>query len=442
MKSLSMYIGGNTAFSSWLYGLLVGSLGFGTVAVGQVGGANIRMWEVLLVAFAASIFMKACLRGALIIPNTTAIVLVLPLVLSVLLSGLNANRLDLWFKQTLLLIAMITLSALVAQRWSRAQIVQTLRWVTYPGILIAAWGIVELFFFPENLQVYWITSTEQGLPRVRSFFAEANEFSQFLCLPFGFLLAALLFQKSLPGWERWAYRGGLLVVLVAQALTFSRGGILGFAAGLFAMAALAVAHRIDEIRALLPQARRALALAAAVLAVLFWNAVAVAEILTALLGRLLSLLAGGDATANLRLEAMTAAVSAASSSLPTFIAGIGLGNIPHIFGEDSATTGNVLADIFAELGMLGMLSYLLAVLAALVLPLRSLAMLQRDRDGGMLAMFVGAYCAMTAILIDGLTYASHMLTFFWFAYGILLAFHRHGVALKKHVRRGIVHDHN
>lgn len=41
----------NTIYSNGVYPLLVASLGLGTLSLGQIGAANIRIWEVLIGTF-------------------------------------------------------------------------------------------------------------------------------------------------------------------------------------------------------------------------------------------------------------------------------------------------------------------------------------------------------------------------------------------------------
>jgi hypothetical protein len=383
----------------------------------------------MLALIVVSAVFKICLRQALAYPNWMAVALLFPFFGSLLFSGLNANDQFLWAKQTILLGAMLTLFAFVAQRWSRAQILQNLRWIIYPCSLIAGWGIIELVIFPANLQAYYY---EYGLslPRARALFAEANEFSQFLCLPFGFLLAALWYRKTLPLWERYAFYFGLVIVVIAQILTFSRGGLLAYASEVSAWIVLVV--RYGTVRRRTPfWVKAILGIAISLIVGLSATSPTVATIAGVAEQRIEALFAGGDLTAAIRWETIGEVLSVSTDSFINLVFGIGFGNLPVILGEHSATTGNLLVDIVSETGLVGLLSFVCIAFAVLILPLRALELLIKARDEEMQAVFVGAYLSVVGVMVGGMTYATHMLNFFWFVCGLLFAFHHHRVVMAR-----------
>ena len=429
MKSNKAIMGVNLRFPSInIYLLMIASLGFGTVSLGRVNGSNIRIWEILLGMVVLGSLLKALLQSKMALPNRMPVLLVYPFVLSILFSGFNAFATHYWLKQSILVLLMITLFIVVAQIHSAGQMVKSLRWVIYPGIFIAGWGILESFLFPENLQIYYYGGLL--LPRTRSFFAEANEFSQYLSLPFAFLLSALYFHQEMPRWERWIYRFGLLVVIMAQLMSFSRGGILAFLAEMFA--GFILLSRRDARIAHSSWSVALLALLISFFAsILYLTQPAVTDIFSAFFERVGSLFSGSDETALIRLGSISTAIAVASSSLPNFIAGIGFGNLPIILGENVATSSNYLVDVFSETGFLGLISFIGIVIAALFLPLKTLKILIRTRDNQLCAVFFGAYLSFIGLLVGGLTAATHMLNLFWFICGLLLALYKYGYILQK-----------
>ena len=150
-----------------------------------------------------------------------------------------------------------------------------------------------------------------------------------------------------------------------------------------------------------------------------------ATVVAVAIQRIESLFSGEDLTAAARLETILNVVAVSTDSFLNFLLGIGFGNLPAILGEHSATTGNIFADIVTETGLVGLCSFVGVVLAALILPLRSLTLFVKARDEEMLAVFFGAYVSVVGLLVGGMTYATHMLNFFWFACGLLFALHRH-----------------
>lgn len=408
--------------------LMIASLGFGTVSLGEVSGANIRIWEILLGMFILGATLKALGKGKIVLSNRMPLVLICPFILSILFSGLNAFDGNYWLKQSILLFLMLTLFVVVAQIHSASQLVRSLRWIIYPGIFIAGWGILESFLYPENLQFFH--SEGLLLPRTRSFFAEANEFSNFLTLPFAFLFSALYFHQGVARWERWVYRFGLLVIIMAQIMSFSRGGLLAFFAVLFAGFVLLFIRGVRVAHYLWSAALSVLLLTLLV-GLLYLIQPDMANIFSMLLERVRSLFSGSDETALIRLESISTAIAVASSSLPNFIAGIGFGNLPIILGEKIATSSNFLVDVFSETGFLGLISFIGIVIAVLFLPLKTLKILIRTRDNQLCAVFFGAYLSFIGLIFGGMSAANHMLNLFWFICGLLLALYKYGCGLQK-----------
>ena len=220
---------------------MVISLGFGTVSLGQAGNVHLRIWEILLVGIILELLARILIRGKHIIRNNTQFIIGNVFFFSVIISGLNASDTLLWSKQALLLFAMILLFEVVSIQNSAKQLLASMRLIIYPGILVAIWGIIEVLFTPQDLQIYQMGGII--IPRARSFFAEANEFSQYLSLPFSFMLSALIFNRAISGWERRIYYIGLVLVVMAQVMTFSRGGILAFSAAFLALFILLIISR-------------------------------------------------------------------------------------------------------------------------------------------------------------------------------------------------------
>lgn len=418
------------------YLLMVASMGLGTVSLGNVGGGNIRLWEIFLVAVLAGLLIKILLKPRLVLASRVSIVLVTFFALSVLLSGLNAFDLYLYIKQTLLLFAMLVLFLVVAQRSSANQLIQNLRWVAYPGILVAGWGVLEFFLYPETLQVY---SAELGLwPRACAFFAEANEFSQYLVVPFGFVLATIFYYKPLRWWETCFLGIGLVVIAIAQILSFSRGGILSFVAQLIAWLILSNISKKRVTRQVMQFMKFVLILILAIgisclIQPLFM------DILSVLFERIASLFLTGDSTTLTRFETISTAFSATTNSLSSFVVGIGFGNLPTILGEGIANTGNFLTDVFSEAGLIGLIAICGIVAAFLFLPIRTHRILIQTNNHKLLAVFYGAYLSFVGLAVGGMTSPTHMLNLFWFSGGVLMALYQYGRNLAGKIKnQGIV----
>lgn len=405
-----------------LYELLVISLGFGTVSLGHLGAAHMRIWAFLLGAILLGLPMAFLARNRSVIHGRMPFVLSALFFMSVMLSGLNAADLASWKKQSILLLAMLLLFEMVGQRCSVRQLLGNMRLVTYPGVLIAGWGIIEMVFFPSSLQLYYVGGLV--VPRAHSFFAEANEFSQYLSLPFSFMLSALVFDKAIPKWERQFYYVGLVVVVMAQILTFSRGGILAFVTSLLILFFLLAASR-GGTKKYVYKMLFWLLMIVLLLGVLYVTQPIIDALFHVLLERINSLFSGSDPTSNIRFDEIRMGLEAASQNTSTLIFGIGFGNLPTVLGEGVATTANLFVDVLSELGIFGLIAFCLIVFAVAILPIKTLRILTRSNDSKLLSVFFGAYLSYAGLIVGGLTYATHMLNFFWFIGGLLTAFVRY-----------------
>jgi hypothetical protein len=413
---------GNPIWSSGVYPLLVASFGFATVSLTKAGTANLRIWQVLLLAIMVSALIKYCAGLRFSTPGRLPLLVLLPLTLSVILSGVNANRIDYWAKQSILLFGMLFLFLIVSQRWSREQILQNIRWVIYPAILVAGWGILEMLIFPEDLPFYY--SDGSFVPRTRSFFAEANEFSQFLALPFAYLFSALIYFRKVFLFERWLFGVGLLIVILAQVLSFSRGGLVVFFAEILTW------YMLTSLYSKTKNSWFSWRKSFSIVSLSFIVAISLddsefTEITRVLWERLTSLFSGNDSTSKIRWDSITLAISEVISSPTNFVVGMGLGNLPLLLGEGVATTANFIVDVFAELGLVGLFSMLIILGVALVFPLRTLKRLLKEKDEEMLTAFFGAYLSFVGLIAGGMTYATHMLNIFWFVCGLLFALYQY-----------------
>lgn len=405
------------------YTLMVASLGFGTVTLVNIAGANVKLWQLfLLTTLAVSI-----LKSRVVFANKAAIVIVIAIAFSCLLSGMNAVDTHLYIKQILLLFGMLTLFLVVAQKHHANDLTQVLRWVIYPGLFVAGWGLLETFLYPEDLSFY--SSFLGVLPRASSFFAEANEFSQYLNLPFAFSLAMLAYYKPLSRLERFVLIIGIFMIIVAQMMTFSRGGILSFGAQIIAWLLLA-GWQSRNISSFFPSIIKIVFTLILTILVLGILAPSLFEISRVVAFRFQSLISGNDATTAVRLLTIAKGLDAASASWNTLFLGIGFGNLPVVLGEGVANAGNFLVDIFSELGLVGLLVIILSVGACLILPLKHHKLLIEKQNEKLLTVFYAAYLSFFGLVVGGMTYSTFMLNLFWFCGGMLMSLNHFGNKLR------------
>jgi hypothetical protein len=393
---------------------MIGSLGFSTISLMEIGGAHLRFWEVFLVLILLNSFRKfhflAVSRLSLFMSSLV--------LLFALLSGLNVVNLYLYIKQVLLLSGMLLLFLVAANRDSEIQLTSNLRCIVYPGFLLALWGVLEVLFFPQNLQIY---SSNFGLwHRAASFFAEANEFSQYLTVPFGFGLSMLFIYSPLSRSERCLLILGLCAVVIAQIVTFSRGGILSFFGELMVFLYL----RFTDKRTKLPGSSILIKftfIIAILVAVIFFS-----DILIVMIERMASLLSISDPTTIKRLDTIRLALQASTSSFTFFLLGIGFGNLPEVLGFGIANSGNILVDIFSEVGFLGFLVFLGFIALCFILPSQYRNSYENVGNSKILAVFYGANISFAGLILGGLTSPTHMLNIFWLTSGLLVGIYHYG----------------
>lgn len=397
--------------------LLTLSLPLGTVSVGLVGGANIRIWELLLV-LAVVTPIPLAYPGALAYFSRNMWGFAALFYATVLLSSANTiSYLDIFVKQALLLLAMIGLFVVTSVQPLSIHYRAIARAIIYPGIAVSVWAIAELVYVPASLQTFYFDGLI--LPRARAYFAEANEYSQYLGVPFSFLVAALALDKGLRRPERIVFSLGVVVIVIAQLLSISRGGILAFAANLLAFACVVkYSGSARFFRWLKGRFFLAGVLIVAIMNFLFPEEFLIIKIIEE---RFDSVLAGNDSTTMIRLQSQLMGINYVTDSVPSLLFGIGFGNLPVLLGEGAATTANFLSDVFVEAGLFGVIFLLLALMNVVYLSRRDAQLLYSSQE--IRPIFVGSYMALFGLLIGGLTYATHMLNIFWFACGLVAAFH-------------------
>jgi len=403
------------ALSFPLSGLIL-SLPLATVSLGSFLGTNVRIWEVLLITcILVSLAYKHSsnlARGGL---KSAAYLLAAFYIAIILSAGNTIGNLNIFTKQVALMAFMASLYIFISLVNLAAYASRISFLVAYSGVLYSIIAIYDLFNNPLDLQTYYFST--YILPRARGYFAEANEFSQYLGIPFSFILAILLINNRLRGNQLLILRAGLLIILLAQLLTFSRGGLVAFAASILAIPIFA---RIP--RSLIHSwARKSILLLFIVLAAIGLTSMTLFDfdLLNLLHGRFASLLSGEDDTALIRLEAQLATISYLSGSILQTAFGIGFGNLPLILDYNAATTANIFIDIFAEIGLFGLTTFCLFLAFLLYGRRRALDELRCLGPQGII--YLGSRIALFGLLIGGLTYSTYMLNIFWLCAGLVSA---------------------
>jgi O-antigen ligase len=406
----------------WLLAALVFSLSLGAlVELESVGGLAIRPYLPLLVLAAIVIAARAVRRGYLPpAPAKASFPALGVLVIAALLSIFNAEYVGEAVKQAVFLTGMagIYASLLLAELDDRDlwRIMLAVIWS-----LVAAVGFGFLQFVREYANSGSLVS---AFVQFHSFFRERNEFGLFMVYAAGFLIPLAL-NDNAPV----RYKVLLILTTLTLLLNFSRGSLL-------ALAGMVVIDRLGTGRLFAP--RRAgrsllvlggLSFAAAAGVVILVPALAgLPELLDVLTTRSVGFRPSGDETTSIRLLFVQTAVRA---FLAHPLIGSGIGNVGFVlnhFGRgadfgtvtlhgavqppryDLGTTSNLLADLLLEIGLLGLLSFVVFLGAV------ARASFTRARGQGRVGLVhTGALLSLAGVLINGLSYNSLYLPFTWVA---------------------------
>lgn len=425
----------NTTLLS-IYGLLVISTGLGAISLGGAGGGNIRLWEVALVALVLVVCFNSLLKKNAVLLVSPSLILAAGYVVAVLLSGLNAIDSAMWQQRSVLVLAMSLLFFVSSQRYSQKEFGLYLKIIIYSGIFFSIVGMLDVYLFFTAPDIFAVIHQFDGgaqfsqngagdlasynlVARTRGFFTEPNEFSQYLILPFGFLLAVAFFQHQKSG-MKLIYLLGILIVLFAQVMSQSRGGLLGFFIeflGVFLVAKVSGVRQMVRIKTFLPMVLVGIAL---IMAGVLYIGEDIAAIFTTVFDRVSTTGTGDDWTTDIRLMNYQHGFESVGASFANLLVGIGAGNLDFSYVHE-ATTSNQFVDVLVETGIIGFTFYVATVLSLLWLSYKFMKNKLQTCNKQLFVFFAGAYLSFLGMLVGGMTYPTHMLFFFWLNAGFLLA---------------------
>jgi len=432
----------NRSLSKPLYIFLWLSTGLGTVSVLASIGTVLRVWTVAILAIIILYAFRARFTDK--VNNLPFVVAVATYCFVVFVSGVNAEDAEVWIRRCIGTTTLGVLAISLSQIRSRTTIISGAKWISISGGAFALLAIVEIYLSISNPDIYELlhkfdidSNPEEkrigalGLtPRARGYFVEPNEFSQYLLLPLGVLLGIGLTRTNhaeavLTG---RVYMGLLILLILAQFASLSRGGFLGLAIQLVAL--WFVKKRLSLC--LNRRSRNAPIVIFSILAfVLLIPIVFISRAddgsfqlfdqIFVLIDRFSTTGGVNDPTMNLRLSASIVGLEVWLSDVPSLFIGQGAGNL-YLTAVDGMTTSNLVVDILAETGIIGLLSFF-SILNILLLNLRGFIIFytKGPRNSQALGPAIGFFLATVGLIFGGLTYSTHNLFLTWISFGLLAA---------------------
>jgi len=450
MKSFSSFTHKFSLITLWV---LMGSTGFGVVALGGNFGWNLRIWTVSLIVFILlrSIHFSAY-KGSHI-HVVSCMIYVCGYVVAALLSGINALDMTLFVQRIVLIAVLGMLFIMLTGIRSNEQLVMCINTVIYFGAFCAVIGVMDIYFSLYHPDIFALIhqfdageqfkingvgelSRYDLTIRARGFFTEPNEFSQYLVLPFGYFLARVFFPLYRKD-SKYFILVGFFVFLVAQIATLSRGGVLGY---LVEFIAVFMVSKISGVnRSTVMNTKSALSIIGFCIVCLIFlfsdeDVMATANIFVE---RMTTTGTSDDWTIGIRLSTVGIGISQGFLSWPNFFFGFGAGNLSQTLVNE-ATTTNHFVDVFVENGFIGLIFYIMIIVSILIRSHRFLKNARILKDKRIFTLFVGAYLTFLGHLVAGMTYPTHMLFFFWLNAGLLVAISMHRVDSSSTANRGVV----
>jgi O-antigen ligase len=397
--------------------------GFGTLSLYQIGPVHIKAYQVVLLTLIVVVTIYYLRdRYKFFLPKGYGRILGL-FVLSLFFSILNCIYTAVLIKQFILLSIYILLMLTIINTVNNEKIVDAL----VKSIIISAYVaciyslLVILKIIPNS-----ISNITYHFARPTSFFAEPNEFGLFLVFVFGFVFALLLASKKIWLWLIFA-------LIIANIIpNMSRGSWLGMLVSMGIIVYFFNVKGIYKINIL-----KSVLVFLAVLGMIFIALTTMSKLIPTkykwsveeiVQERARSIFSTSDPTRDIRYQSNLTALDAFWKHPFT---GRGLGNafvileikydnkdvnltaIPPIV---AATSSNFISDLAVETGLFGLGSFLLLIYIVIKQGLRGIRSI---KDRQTMIMMIGAFASFIGIIVNGLTYAMHMLPFFWITAGIL-----------------------
>lgn len=345
------------------------------------------------------------------------------LLLATALSPVRAAAMSGLIKLTLNILLFLLMARVLRRPELRTSLV-TVYLLT--SLVVSVFGLRQWFFGAEDLAT-WVdpTSNFAGTTRVYSYLGNPNLLAGYL------IPAVMLSVAAVFAWPRWMPKGlALLAVFVNMAclvLTFSRGGLLGFVAGGFALLVLLVQFWSLRFNAFWKQWAIPVLVGGAAAFVVF----AVAA-LDPLRDRVLSIFAGrSDSSNNFRINVWIAVIDMIKDRP---ILGIGPGNDAfnkvYPFYQKPRYTAlsaySVFLEILVEAGLIGFVVFLWLLTVTFGQGWRHLQRL-RESQSRQAYWLIAALATMVGMLVHGLVdtiwYRPQVSTLWWLMLALVASYY-------------------
>ena len=383
---------------------------------------DIRLWEIIMISYIILLFIISSLQGVSSLGSWKQISYVLPFYLSALFSLINIKYYYSFISSFILLSLFIILFLIMANQ--KLYVLEKLPYlIIHMGILASIFGIYQITFGGRSNQMWYGI-----ISRTTSFFDESNEFSQYLTVPFGYLLAVIFLsykseqQKGVA--KYWIF---LFIIICTQLLSFSRGGLLAFALQIFFTLFLLFRDKyiLSIFQTIIKFSVIIIIIFITIINIEIVNSFTIEDGLKIMMYRITNTFNSGDDSLFDRFIAYDLSLRDMTSSLSYMILGKGKGSLVYTMGEYNqrfngvATSSNYIIDIISETGILGLFSFIFIIYQIIFKGLKEINNTIEISSYNINILHIGSLLAIIGLLSGGVTSATHMQVFFWFTLGVI-----------------------
>ena len=191
----------------------------------KISLGDIRLWEIVIILYLLFFLIFSSIkRTPLFIGRKSIYLFILPFYFATFISVVNIEKLIFFIPGFLIFTFMIILFLIISNQ-KISDLTKVVNVFIYIGIISSIWAFIEIFFNIGSTGSKWYGV----ISRADSFFSEPNEFSQYLVMPFAYIISKIFTSTYYNSkTTNINYIIFFLIILAAQILSFSRGGILAF----------------------------------------------------------------------------------------------------------------------------------------------------------------------------------------------------------------------
>lgn len=404
-----------------IYALCIVSIPLATISVLSGNLYDIRLWELLLIPV---IFFK--LKYFFQLPNSRLFFLLGIYFFSIICSLIDFNFINLYQTASqIFLNSFFLIFALTVSLFYKKNELIIINWIfILLSIYLGIHSFIDVFLNKPQFTKYFYdgflyNNIKMEIIRSQGFFAEPNELSVFLNIPFAFLLSRFFLKIRIAFFEYWLLVFGLLFVLISQFFSFSRGGLISFLAEILALFFIANCYKVGRHKFI-----RLISILGFLTFLFFVAYIYIGndliDYLIVYLFRIENFFSSHDPTTSIRLNSIMLGINTILDEPIKLFFGIGFGAYRSILG-DMSTSSNILVDSLVETGFFGFFIFLYLLFYGFFVIFRSLKYLVVKNDETMSIICFSILLSYIGLLVGGQTYAIHKINYFWLVYGLIFA---------------------